>query len=249
MNDGERLLRGKHIGGQAADFERIDLTVERIHGLFARSYYDLRKMAEHGRDAGRLDELRRQYDRTYLALRDITSGFLRLEQSHDRLYELMGDDEVRTYEARQAARRRQQYREQEAREAEEERMRRGFRKTHHTPGASRPAPKPVVEDEVDATMMAGFNAADVEQALREARAATAAQDQQAAEELDLDPTLQPGMLSAKDIEAALLQRNQEQTRARPAMPEAPSLDDDWDMATMKVSARDLAAALKERGIE
>ncbi|MCO4762860.1 MAG: hypothetical protein KC502_15200, partial [Myxococcales bacterium] len=76
MNDAERLLRGRHIVDLAGDFEQIDYAIERIHDLLKRSYYNLRQVIEHGRDRSNLDDLRREFDRHYMALRDITSGYL-----------------------------------------------------------------------------------------------------------------------------------------------------------------------------
>lgn len=196
MNDAERLLRGKHIVDLAGDFDQIDYTIERIHDLFKGSYYELRKLAERGRDADRLPALRKEFDRHYLALRDIVSGYLRLERAHDRLYELMGDDKVREAEAKRAAYRARAERERAAKETEEARRRQGFRSTHSAKVEPSPLDDTVRgQDALDATMQANFSAADVEAAVRDKDGG-----------VELDWNMPTTMVSGQDIEAALKER-------------------------------------------
>lgn len=247
MNDAERLLRGPHIVDLAGEFEKIDYAIERLHDLLKGSYYDLRKLAEHGRDEAKLALLRPQFDMHYLALRDVVSGYLRLEKAHDRLYELMGDDQVRAAEARRAAFRERKDLEQIKEDKEDARLRRGYRATMSAPPTESDA-EPEEDGDVDATMMAGVSASDVEAAIEAARLTV---ETQAA--LAMATPIADGERArrARELENVLRERSAELTHARPAMTDGPAgaAGDDWDMPTMQVTAATIAAALKERGIE
>ena len=249
MNDAERPLRGRHIVDLAGDFEKIDYAIERLHDLLKRSYYELRKLAEHGRDEAKLAEPRPQFDMHYLALRDVVSGYLRLERAHDRLYELMGDDLVRAAEARRAAFRKQKNLEQAEQDKEDARRRRGYRATMSAPPTESAAP-PGEDGDVDATMMVGVSASDVEAAIEAARATVEAEAEEAFVKTTPNASAEPSR-RARELEQVLRERSAELTRARPAMTDGPdkAADDNWDMPTMQVTAATIAAALKERGIE
>jgi len=232
MNDAERLLRGRHIVDLAGDFEKIDYAIERIHDLLARSYYNLRKLIEHHGDEAKLAELRPLFDRHYLALRDVTSGYLRLEQAHDRLYELMGDDEVRTAEARSAAAQQRREREQTKRDQAEERMRRGYRPTHLTPSTMLAVP---ADDDVDSTDIA----ASASDALEASIATTEMMH------TSVDPTKARKGLSGHFNAIKGAEKRQRSKASAGSSTDPVDPDQSWNIPTTRVTAEHIAAIMKD----
>lgn len=229
MNDAERLLRGRHIVDLAGDFEKIDYAIERVHDLLARSYYNLRKLIEHHGDETKLAELRPIFDRHYLALRDVTSGYLRLEQAHDRLYELMGDDEVRTAEARSAAAQQRREREQTKRDQAEERMRRGYRPTHLTPSTMHAVP---ADDDVYSTDIAASASDTLEASIATTEVMQTSIDRAKAKR---------GLSGHFDARSNAEKRQRSEASAS----KAADPDQSWNIPTTRVTADNIVAIMKD----
>ncbi|MCO4764143.1 MAG: hypothetical protein KC502_21710, partial [Myxococcales bacterium] len=168
-----------------------------------------------------------------------TSGYLRLEGAHDRLYKLMGDDEARDAAADRAANAARAAQERAEQEERDDRRRRGFRTTRDTP-----QPMPSLEEDVDATVMTSVSADDI-------RAALAAAGHVEVDNASLKDTIPPTpRASLSQLEEVLKEHTDAIADAiSEANPNGTADGQDWDMPTMQVTAGDLAAALKERGFE